>query len=87
MSPDRSGIPVSCIGTATRFASSIVTTNSIGSISPSWRFPMRRMTTIRMVYRIIVRMNEMSIAKPPDGSICRGRKSMHGGHAIFLLGF
>lgn len=60
-SPAKSGVPVSCIGTAARFAISIVTTNSIGSISPSCRLPMSRTTRISARYKTTVRMSEISI--------------------------
>ena len=33
-SPDKRGMPLSCMGMAARFATSMVTTNSAGSISP-----------------------------------------------------
>ena len=60
-SPASSGVPVSCIGTAARFAISIVTTNSIGSISPSCRLPMSRTTRISARYKTKARMSEISI--------------------------
>ena len=60
-SPASSGVPVSCIGTAARFAISIVTTNSIGSISPSCRLPMSRTTRISARYKTTARMSEISI--------------------------
>ena len=46
--PLSSGMPKSCIGTAARSEMSIVSTSSVGSSSPIWRLPIRRIpTTIR----------------------------------------
>ena len=53
--PENRGIPPSCMGMAARFATSMVTTNSAGSISPICRLPMTRITRIRTRYNSRVR--------------------------------
>ena len=54
-SPEYSGMAPSCIGIAARFATSMVTTNSAGSISPICRFPIIRMAKISTKYNKMVR--------------------------------
>ena len=54
-SPEYRGIAPSCMGMAARFASSMVTTNSVGSISPICRFPISRTQTISTRYSAMVR--------------------------------
>ena len=50
ISPAYKGIPPSCMGMDARFATSMVTTNSEGSICPICRFPMQRITAMRIKY-------------------------------------
>ena len=61
ITPESRGMPMSCMGTEARSAISILTTNSDGSISPSCRLPIRRMTTTRIRYSKIARRNEINI--------------------------
>ena len=54
--PVSSGMPLSCIGMAARFATSMVTTNSAGSISPICRLPISRITAMSTRYKMMVRV-------------------------------
>ena len=54
-SPEYRGMAPSCMGMAARFATSMVTTNSAGSISPICRLPMSRTANISTRYKNSVR--------------------------------
>ena len=53
--PDTIGIPRSCMGTAARSETRMVTTSSDGSRSPICRLPIRRMAAITAIYSSSVR--------------------------------
>ena len=52
--PYTSGIETSVMGMHARSAIISVTINSNGCISPIWRFPIKRISTIRVIMIIIV---------------------------------
>ena len=70
--PEYSGMAPSCIGMAARFASSIVTTNSAGSISPICRLPMSRTQKISTIYSRSVRKYDKIKKSPLEDRIPRG---------------
>ena len=65
MAPWMRGISRSCIGTAATADTRMVTTNSEGCISPTCRFPMRRMARTMSKYKISVRHRGTSTAFSP----------------------
>ena len=68
--PKNSGMPRSCMGTAARSLTRMVTTSSAGSISPSWRFPISRTAQMTAKYSTSVRTRGTDMKPPPFQKIC-----------------
>ena len=66
ISPMYRGTPSFSMGIAARFATSMVTTNSEGSICPICRLPISRTQKISTRYRMMVRIKDkIKIPSPP----------------------